>query len=850
MGCVQAKSVPLNEYTENGSHVSKDEDLQYEFKNCNPKKIAFHFEDIIDDKHIKYMKSYVASDEAPTLFWGIGIENETYLMLSSLCSSTEFRKLVPKRERYSVNYFNNFKPAPFSDALEHLRSLDSLTYPVYINSHTFKSTDLYLQHQTRYDEYGTPNLAFTESIHDILLRENSYYQTVYDKSFVFDGDSIEFITQNFYNTTVNQCIEELIQIKQDFQREVFPFFAKHKIGSVQFPDHNYGLVTMLSTFKRNLLVCNNGTHHINITLPTLLQHGTIIDKDTFAKQHLTYIQCIQMVEPLMVACYGTPDVLSIIDSSYSLGSLRVSLSRYISLQTYNTASPINGKLLLMTVPEDSTYWYNQLRNSPYRINQSIGYDINFNKFKNHGVELRFFEWFPESYLIDVTNFFILLAQHSLTRDTFSFDKTKYNTILHGCVRKGFTYYMTPTECDQILQDLHLPCINQSITAHGLLCHINDVLYERYRDGSIVQLMSPKMNRPQIVNYNQMAFQRLHQDLYGKPELIIRAESHPLETRTPIVPSDIPSLHAHYTVLVESSTSRCYSDDTYRAQGAIIVPPRYWVQAKHSYVLGLKEIQDVADSTQTLLHFAHCFKGQEGWKSTLDKLRPCTFIDYEYMVDSQQKRRISFCGQSGKIGTYLALVAFRQAAMPPFHEDMYRMMIEKMDNKPRVLLIGFGSVGKASKAVLDQFDIPYTIVRSKDCITKELIFSHHILINAIRLSDDISVTPAPFLVTEDLPQTGMLSVICDISCDLGNPRNVLPIYSEYTSMMEPVRKLSNTLSLIAIPHLPSLEPDVSSDRFSSILTRHLPYLLHFKKAAALYPEAAAFYTSYQKFQSLL
>ena len=848
MGCVQAKSLPVKDHTEieHDIYVAKDEEI----KNYSPKHIAFHFEDIVDDKHMKYMDSYMAPNEAPTLFWGIGIENETYLMMSSLCSATEFRKLVPKRERYSVNYFHNFKPNSLASVLQELRSLDSLTYPVYLNSHTFKSTDLRLNHRTRYDEYSTPNPAFTESIHDVLLRTNTHYQSVYDKSFVFDGDSLEFITQKFYNTTVNQCIEELIQIKQDFQREVFPFFTQRKFGAVQFPDHNYGLVTMLSTFKRNLLVCNNGTHHINITLPTLLQNGLILDKDTFAKQHLTYIQCIQMIEPLMVACYGTPDVLSIMDSSYSIGSLRVSLSRYISLQTFNADSPINGKLLLLSTPEDRSYWYNRISDGPYLMNQSIGYDINFNKFKNHGVELRFFEWFPESYLIDVTNFFILLAQHSLTRHTFPFDKTKYDTLIHGCVRKGFTYHISPIECNQLLEDLHLPCVNQSMTAHELLCYINDILYERYHDGSIIQLMSPQMNKPQLVNYNQMAFQRLHQDIFGKPELIIRAEAHPLEARTPLVPSDISSLHSQYTILVESSSTRCYSDDAYRAQGATIVPPGYWSQTNHSYVLGLKEILEKTNSTQTLLHFAHCFKGQDGWQSTLDKLRPCTFIDYEYMVDSQQKRCISFCGQSGKIGTYLALMAFQSKTIPSFNEDLYRMILEKMDKKPCVLLIGFGTVGKASKAILDQFEIPYTIMRSKDQITKELIFSHHILINAIRLSDDVSITPEPFLTMEDLHHTGKLSVICDISCDLGNPRNVLPIYSEYTTTMEPVRKLSNTLSLIAIPHLPSLEPDVSSDQFSSILIRYLPYLLHFKKAAALYPEAAALFTSYQKFQSFL
>ena len=833
-------------------HISLDEDLMDEFSNCNQKHISFVFHDIVDDKHMKYMDSYCDTCDT-TLFWGLGIENETYLMQSQLLPASSFRKLIPKRERYSVNYFNNFKPEPFSSTLHTLRSLDSLTYPVYINSHTFKSTDLRLQHRTLYEEEVRPNPSFTESIHDILMRGNAYYQKVYDKSFVFDGDSIEFITQNFYNTTVDKCVNELIQIKRDFQREIFPFFKEKGLGSVQFPDHNYGLVTMLSTFKKNLLVCNNGTHHLNITLPTLLKNGLIVDKNAFARTHLTYINCIQMVEPLFVACYGTPDVLSMIDPAYSMGSLRVSLSRYISLQTFNTSSPVNGKLLLMPKPADTAYWYNQLKDSPYLINQTIGYDINFNKFKNHGVEIRFFEWFPEEYLIDVANFFVLLAQHSLTSNAFPFQKINYNSILQGCVQKGFTYQLSVKESNQILEDLHLPLrMNHPVTAHELLSEMSDTLYNYYHDGEIVGRMSPTMKKPCLVNYNYIAFQKLHRDIFGKPELILRAETSPSEMRAPIRPAHLFMLHPHFTIVVESSITRCYSDEDYKKHGATIVPAGYWTRTQHSCVVGLKGITDRTQPTQTLLHFAHCFKGQEGWQEAIANLQPCTFIDYEYMVDSEKKRVISFCEQSGKIGAYMALMAFyrqyrSQEAFPPFNENVYRTLLLTLETKPTVLLIGYGKAGKAAKAVLDQFHISCTVVTSKDVVTKDMIHAHSILLHAIRLSDDIAVCPTPFLKKEDLLSLGQL-VICDISCDLGNPRNTLPIYDEYTTHLEPVRQIRPHLDLIAISNLPSLEPMVSSDQFSSILVDYLPELLHFKLTKHINPKAKVLHNSYDTFHS--
>lgn len=154
------------------------------------------FADIMDDKHAKYMPSYVSTD--PTLFWGIGIENETYLMRTALCNQNAFCRLRHKRERYSVDYFQNFKAAPLQRALSELATSDQLTYPIYINSHTFQRTDHRGEHRTLYDVAGTPNRAFTESLHDQLLRDVPYYATTYNKSVVFDGDSIEFITQDFY----------------------------------------------------------------------------------------------------------------------------------------------------------------------------------------------------------------------------------------------------------------------------------------------------------------------------------------------------------------------------------------------------------------------------------------------------------------------------------------------------------------------------------------------------------------------------------------------------------------------------------------------------------------------------
>ena len=834
------------------------------------------FDDIIDEKHKRYIDAYA---EEPSVFWGIGIENECYLLLNhSFKAIKEFTQLKLKSERYSVNYFNNFKSDPLVASIKKLYTCKKLTYPTYINAHTFDKMDPTLKHRTTFEREPKPTPGFTESLHEILMRESEYYRNITGVSTVFDGDSIEFITQQFHNTTVSNCVNELVTLKQSFLSEVSPYFEKWGIGSISFPSHNYGLATFLSTNTKNLGVCNNATYHINMTLPTLIQNGCIVDKPAFIQQHLEFVRCIQMVEPLIVACYGTPDVLSIVDPTtsnhYSMGSLRVTLSRYISLQTFDTYHPINGKLLLMKKSSDPSWWYNQLDDSSYHMNEQIGADINFNKFKNHGVEMRFLDWFPEDYLEGLMNFFVLLAQHSVSIGSFHFQPADYQNITLSCVTKGFAYVLSPTECNVMLHDLKLQEISIPMTAFELLSHICDILYLRYFDAPIVQQMAPYMPYPRLVNYNWIAFQELYHDIHGKPDLILRSEENPLESRTTIIPDHVSLLQSHYTVLVESSSTRCFSDEDYQKKGATIVPAGHWEGSQHSYVIGLKGFQSCAKKHQTHMHFAHCFKGQPDSATILQRIAPSIFIDYEFMVNKEKKRMISFCKQSGKIGCYVALMTYYRKLqkmgknkitdIPPFDQKLYDDELSALVtcHKPKVLLIGFGIVGKACKEVLDWFGITCTVWTTATIDKpKDVIMQHDILLHATSLRD---ITYEPFLEKSDLEivktrakradlyDPVYLSVICDISCDLGNPRNLLPIYDTYTTKEHPIIPLPchPSIDLIAIPYLPSLEPIVSSIEFSSALISYLRELLYFHHTKAISEKSQILYYSYQSFCNML
>ena len=825
--------------------AQEEDDDEY----CESRNIPHVFEDIVDTKHIKYMDLYQA-DQSKTLFWGIGIENESYLQWSVRQDHSSFCKLKPKRERYSVNYYNNFVTKPFEQVMNKMRELTHMTYPIFINSHTLQKTDSSFCHRTYYDAHSTPNPSFTESIHDALLKQSEFYKDVYDKSVVFDGDTIEFITQNYYKATVQDSINELVGLKEKWLSEVGPYLedcAQKKslgsLGSVMYPTCNEGVVSFMTTDREYMGICNTQTIHLNITLPTWLENGCIVDKSEFVKQHLAFISMLQVVEPLVAAVYGTPDLFSLIDPSYSIGSQRGTRSRYISLQTFDVHRPINGKLLLMKRPKNPEHWYNRLVDSPYELHTEIGYDVNFNKFKNHGVEIRFLDWFPETYLKGVMDFFLLLAQHAITVGFSSMKPSDYYDIVLCCLRKGCMGMLPSESIQTILRDLCLDnCIKEyhsPMSPYHLLSMISHELYQRYHDTDMIQKLSPHMVNPCLVNYNEIVFHQFYKQLYGKHRLIIRAESSLFEQRTPVVPSDLEILKDQFDIMVESSPTRCFSDREYEEAGARILPAGSWTHYPRATIVGLKGLRkgEIPHPNQTIFHFAHCYKKQDGYLDILRPLVGSRMIDYEFMVDHDGKRTLSFCRQAGYVGAYLTLMTYYSSSIiesessfssfqfQPSSMDRLLKGIIPCQPKPRIMLIGCGTVGKECKDVIESFGLTCHVKTSKDAILSKDILSHDILIHAIRLMPEHPIQP--FLTEGDLDSRDRkLRLITDLSCDLGHPMNPLPIYSQYGTRENPVQRLRTTswylppLDLISVPYLPSFDPIRSSTEFSAECIHYL------------------------------
>ena len=122
------------------------------------------------EKHYKYEKTY-KTDE---LYWGIGIENELYLEFDKNINFEKYKLLNNhKRERYSVDYYTNYK----TEYIDEIFNLVATNYdgklPLLLNSHSMTRTDKLNNSKTLYTKLSEPNPNFDgETLWEFICKNN------------------------------------------------------------------------------------------------------------------------------------------------------------------------------------------------------------------------------------------------------------------------------------------------------------------------------------------------------------------------------------------------------------------------------------------------------------------------------------------------------------------------------------------------------------------------------------------------------------------------------------------------------------------------------------------------------
>ena len=344
-------------------------------------------------KHGRYQVAYKKNE----VFWGLGIEHEFYLETGQYDTvAIDDIILHNKPERYSVRYNTIYNEDLYEKALLDIgQQLPELTIPILYNAYSWLKTDISDQHKTTYTKVPRPNPAFSgHTIHELLCKSSDWLKENHDVAYTFDGDTFEIMTQEFYRATVEECIKEYVCARRRFVEEI-QYNSGGALLNTRIMGRNYPF-SRYKTNPANIAMFNNGTVHINITLPTRLnEDGRIAAWPRFVDQHRSLARAIQWIEPLWIAVYGAADPLAASKqwgSNFSAGSQRGAVARYIGIGTYDTEEMPRGKILQKDVSSGMYPWYDTFygRCGGYKRLDKIGMDINFNKHPNHGLELRFF----------------------------------------------------------------------------------------------------------------------------------------------------------------------------------------------------------------------------------------------------------------------------------------------------------------------------------------------------------------------------------------------------------------------------------------------------------------------------
>jgi hypothetical protein len=445
-------------------------------------------------------------------YWGIGLENETYLQFEeSLVVTGQFIREKMGRERYSIDYLKCYKKGTLETALA-VAFDKNKNYHVsrMMNSHSLEKLDIKFQHKTLLSPpplLDNPKYA-GKSILELFLEKQPYsVQSMLTQKnmpmgcIIFDGDSIEFVTKYFENRTIQEACNELKASKRIFLEKLNE--SEILKGTLTYPEYNIG-INMFMSNQKNLVLFNNGTFHFHITLPTLTEDSKIVDYDAFDIVHSNAIYMLQWFEPFFIATLGSPDILSVISDKHHLqekfagGSMRNAMSRYTGVGTYHQ-SMAKGKILTYPVEEfrkllkfskeEKIWWRDQVEAElSYELLSDLGLDFNREKLYQSGFEFRSFDEFPADYLPAVLHAIVLICEHSshVADVAWASHSKIWNNLVFRALKHGFQTIIEADEKRELLEVLQLTDVS---TSHfdsvdrldAFFFVMLDVLHTRYKN---------------------------------------------------------------------------------------------------------------------------------------------------------------------------------------------------------------------------------------------------------------------------------------------------------------------------------------------------------------------------------
>ena len=363
--------------------------------------------------------------------------------------------------------------------------------------------------------------------------------------------------------------------------------------------------------------------------------------------------------------------------------------------------------------------------------------------------------------------------------------------------------------------------------------------------------------------------------------VLKETKSPPDKRVAVTPTQAKKLikrHPELEIYVQSSDIRCFDDSEYIEAGVKVVDDVSFCDV----LIGVKEVsRDKLIEGKTYFFFSHTAKEQAYNRDLLRDIlkKNITLIDYEYLVNDNNKRLIAFSRWAGIIGCYNGLAAFGKrnnsfelksadkldGIMGMFSE------LDKIDLPPiKIAVTGHGRAGKGAVEVLnylmiekvspsnfvhEEYDHPvYTVLEPKRYVkradaqpfTLEDFFSNpkefkSNFFKYAKVADFFVAchfwhpdSPAMFTREEMQSDDFNISVVADITCDIRGsipstirPSTISEPFYGYDPVTDSETDYSNpdAVTVMAVDNLPGELPRDASEEFSGRLAdKILPLLV--------------------------
>lgn len=364
--------------------------------------------------------------------------------------------------------------------------------------------------------------------------------------------------------------------------------------------------------------------------------------------------------------------------------------------------------------------------------------------------------------------------------------------------------------------------------------------------------------------------------------MIREGKEPADRRVPLTPAQCREVSIRFPQLdlvVQRSPVRAFTDAEYAGEGVRLVDDL----SDRDLIIGVKEVPlGMLIAGKAYLFFSHTIKQQAHNRKLMHAVveRGITLIDHELLTDRHGDRVLAFGYWAGVVGAYNGFRAWQRLhggpVLKPAHECHDLEELEKhlhafpLPKDLRIVLTGGGRVGKGAMGVLEragllrvkpaeflaqEFTRPvYTVLNTHDLYEREdgkpfdkaafhadpaghrARFLPYARRAQIYMACHFWDPRGPkILSTEELQDPGLgLSVIADISCDVGGPidstlraTSIASPFSGYdrASGEEVAPGAPGSILVMAVDNLPCELPRDASEAFGlDLIERVLPNLI--------------------------